>query len=289
MGEKELIYIITISKHGNSDNRTYTGLDTCSDSMLLLEKNILKDILINDRLQIVNAYIHNDNIKIKKWPNRLCTDTGKREKSGSKYVLLATKENGMYKIVDHFGQVSNIRKENITLLAQGKDIANSTETLEVTDVYRIESNEEFIQSIDYKYSTFLAKTTLLGMKGRTFEYEIENKEVRLTKYTGSNADVILPSFITAIKSNAFSEANIKTLKLNEGLKVIGTRALSPRDGLGLIDRIEIPETVRIVDNRAFLNNHKLFKSNGIVNTDRFKLRSNKTIVLWQGDFREGVV
>ena len=284
-----MIYIISIMKLNEGDKRAYRGIDTCSDSILLIRGKVLKNIILNTNIQVVNANVQEDSIILKKWNKEIHTLSKYGEVSGSDYVLLATKENGMYKIVDKDGKISNISGENLRVLEKAGKIANCTNTLKITDSYKIGENAEFENSIKYKYEAFIVKIMMLGLKNITFEYEIENKEVRLTKYTGSNIDVILPSFITSIKMNAFSHIGIRTIDLNEGLRVIGAEAFCTKDTKGLLEHVEIPSTVELICHSAFLNNNKLFKNTRTLNPDRFKLRSNKTIVMWQKTSNDGDV
>ena len=282
-----MLYIISVLNYPKLGT-TYMALDTCSDSVVGISSEFLKNIIQYTKTQVVNASIQNDNIVIKKWVNKLSTytNTGRsNEHSGATHVLLATKPDSMYKIVDHHGTVSNVWRKDVRKLANYDTIANCNDRLEFEDTYEITSDAEFIASIAAKYAIFIAKSALLGIGDAGFRYDIENHEVRLLKYTGSSVNIILPSFITAIAQNAFYNANIRTIKLNEGLKVIGARAFVTKETTGLLERIEIPESVEMICNKAFVNNPRLVKSDGTLHSDRFIMRNKKTIVLDQSIYR----
>ena len=100
-------------------------------------------------------------------------------------------------------------------------------------------------------------------------------------YTGTNTDVILPPFITAIKDEAFKKCDITSVVFSKGLKVIGSEAFCTRRMKG-IDQVEIPSTVALIGEGAFMGNAKLSQIDGSINKERFKLLNTKTIVLEQG-------
>ena len=79
--------------------------------------------------------------------------------------------------------------------------------------------------------------------------------------------------------NAFNGIILKTLNLNEGLRVIGTMAFAPTHMSEGLETIEIPSTVELIEHGAFSNNSKLIKINGALNLNKIKLRSDKTIIL----------
>ena len=279
-----MIYIISIRENIREGNTSYMAIDTYSDSAMEISSQILKNIIMYTKIQVVNASIQNDAIIIKKWANKLSTYTGggmTGTHSGTTHVLLATKEDAMYKIVDQHGKVSNIWRKDLRKLVAHENVANCNDKMEATDTYEIVRDTEFVRCTEEKYKIFVAKSALLGLGDSNFEYDIENYDVRLTKYTGSGENIILPSFITSIGQRAFYNTNIKTIKLNEGLKTIGTRAFEAKQHFGLLDRIEIPESVELICNKVFINNQKIVKPDGELHDDRFKLRNNKTIILSQ--------
>ena len=276
-----MVYIISLVKNSIGKIVEYTGFDTYSDSVMDITPDELKCIILNTNMQVVNAGVQNGEITLKKWANRIRTFIGEElgcGSVGSKYVLLATSEDDKYKICDHHGDVEYINKKKLKMLVRSGDIANCNYKLGVTDVYNIETNKEFEDGIRSKYEIFIAKTTMLGMQGMTFRYSIENIEVRLTEYTGYNRNVVLPPFITAIEKFAFSNSDVLTLKLNEGLKAIDLCAFVFKP----IAKMEIPKTVELICNEAFVDNHRATDIKSTLNKNRFKLQNRETIVLRQG-------
>ena len=277
-----MLYIIHINTNDTKGITSYTGFDTCSDSSMELTTAELAHIIKNTNIQVINASIQNDKIELKNWQNGISTyiSSGSNSKSiGPKYTLLAEKENSMYKIVTYFGSVADISETDLNSIASSYGIANYKSKMQAIDIYKIKTNKEFIKSIESKYNTFIAKTALLGIGDTVFEYEIENQEVRLVNYIGSNRDVILPSFIASIKQNASSLSDIKTIKINTGLKVIGPKAFVAEELFGAIEKIEVYETVELICNRVFMDNSRLIKANGTIDTNRVILRNSKTIIL----------
>ena len=264
-----MIYITCIIKNSKTDG--FMGFDTSSSSPVILTAKVLTDIILNTKIKVANASIHNNTIVIKEWANGLATRSGNTY-SGPKYVLIA-KERYIYKIVDYSGFMYSMGLLEIKELIESKNIANcyyrEDQSIESEDVYEIQLNEEFEKAIQDKYNSFIAKAIVLGCGNMTFSYEIENDEVALTKYTGSSVDIILPPFIAAIKKGAFSNTGIRTIKLSNGLKNIGAMAFS----FCKIERIEIPKSVELIGWKAFAQN----KHN--ISMSRVKLQNDKTIIL----------
>ena len=289
-----MLYVICILKRDSENVELYRVFDTCSDSVMLVKPELLKSIIINTSTQVVNASIVDKNIVLKDWVNGIATeekifkskDSGD-ERSGPLYVLLAT-ENNICKVIVSDGRITRINKENFKILVENGEVANCSigelkgvTKIKTEDIYKIQKDAEFEKIIASKYESFIAKTILLGYKNITFNYDIENHEVRLSRYTGLNKEVILPPFITAIMKDAFRGTGVKAIKLNHGLKVIGETAFYPGGRSTGLERVEIPESVEIVGNSVFMGNHNLANSDGTLNTQRFKLLGDKTVVLGQ--------
>ena len=238
----------------------------------------LRNILLSDKLKVINASIQNNDILIENWTNESVVQKYKSngdtnvQRSGPKYTVLAKEENN-YRIIEWHGILHTLSKQELLRAIKSKEIANYKKC------GLINKDEEFSKLIDSKYNSFIAKTTMLGYHNITLEYTIENYEVKLNNYTGSNKDIIIPPFITAITDRAFSYRRINTVVLNDGLKVSGNSAFS----FDTIDRIEIPDTVELIGAEDFEFNSRLTKPGGNMNLGRFKLRSNKTIVIRRSD------
>ena len=287
-----MLYIIAILNNNHDKTTSYRAFDAYSHSLITLKEELLINIILNTKIQVVNASIQNNKIVIKNWTNSLTTERSEYNgnailQSAHKLVIIA-KRNDTYKIVEHTGRVKYLKAEELKSIVQARPIANCSFKkvkrdiqLKTEDTYDILEDPKFEKLIRSKYDTFIAKTTMLGRKGMTFNYEIENDEVRLIKYTGSSNDIIIPSFITVIAKDAFRFNTLKRINLNEGLKAIGTGAFITASSSDSLDRLEIPSTVELIGEGAFYGNDKLFNSEYNPNTDRFKLRNNKTIILEQ--------
>ena len=283
-----MIYIISTLIEKNS----YVGLETCSNSKIVLNDIELRDLILNTRIQVINASLQGNNIVIRDWGNGIATERNvvRRNQTvtmyeGPKYTVISRNDN-TYKIVDHTGIISNMSIEQLANMIKTRNVANCTLTdngvdtlIKAKDVYEVEKDEEFEKDIASKYTKFALKSMMLGLNN-TFEYTIENHEVILSKYTGKGTDVILPSFITAIGKKAFEFKEIAAIKLNQGLKIIGESALAGNE----LKYIEIPDTVELVGLGALSNNKKLFKNHREINTEQVKLTNNKTIILYQSNY-----
>ena len=279
-----MLYIIYLRTRQTADEITYKVFDTYSGSVLLLKAKSLRSILTSDKLQVANARIDNDIIMIKDWENGVYTNESEfaendfaTKKSGPKCVLVATGYN-LYKVIDSYGRIYNMGTTDFNNTVEHENVVNT----DAKDVYKIYRDKEFEAKIETKYNNFIAKAMILGFKDITFQYEIENKEVRIKNYTGKNKDIIIPPFITAIKAEAFKCKNIKSVIFSHGLKAIGPKAFWTEGVTSIgIENIEIPETVETVGNNAFSGNRYLVSSNGAINKRKFKLMSEETIILEQ--------
>ena len=285
-----MLYILSLYMRENGEFLYYRVYETSSESVMLILETELKNIILNSNIQVVNASIQNNEIKLNSWANGVASQHGSHfghKFYGSKYVLLAMRKD-TYKISDYEGNVFYIGDIELKALIKSKQIANCiiTETAEgskliAKDVYEIIKDKEFEQDIDSRYKNFLNKAIMIGYKDMTFDYSIENHVVKLRKYTGSNKNVLLPSFITAIVQDAFKNTTIEAIRFSTGLKVIGQKAFATHGKSKGVDRVELPETVDLVGIGAFMENVKLFKSDGNINSDRFKIHNDKTIILTQ--------
>ena len=286
-----MLYIIYMQKKDDSNNTLYKIFDTHSESLMSIETDLLTEIILNTKMHVVNASIQNGKILVKNWINGIYTEVnkhGNKQQYGSSYVLIR-KEKDEYKLVDIKGDITYYKMTlELKDLIRSGEVANcifkydsGESSIETEDVQIIHKDTNYEQLIDTKYTQFINKTRLLGYGDMSFTYTIEGQEVRLEKYTGTSKDIIMPSFVTAVRQEAFILKDIKTLRLNEGLKIIGTRAFASYHNSRLLGQVEIPSTVEMLGAGAFYGNDKLFDSKYNLNTDRFKIRNNKTIILKQ--------
>ena len=283
-----MLYIRALVTNHTDSVVAYKAYDTYSRSTAVLRRDLLTDILVNNKMQVVNASIQNNAIVIRNWVNGICTEKHTIrndsiiEKNGPKYIALA-KEGNSYRFIDSAGKMQYKMADYFKEVIKEKEVANciitSSGEIESEDVYTIYKDKEFEKSIDLKYENYIAKAALLGYNSTTFNYEVENRTVRLTEYTGTNTEIILPSFITVIMKNAFRDKGIEKIELNEGLKVIGIGAFASRSDSASLERIEIPSTVELIGFAAFTGNDKLFMRDSNLSITRFKLRNSKTVML----------
>ena len=283
-----MIYIICTEHDKNGDVKSYYGFDTCAESDMSMSVKLLKTIIISNKIMVVNASLNNGNIVIKDWAYGLASNHGKvygeeleAKYLGPKYVLIAV-DNNRYKIVSYKGDVSYIAEKDFKTLVLTEQVANCNnlkdtngEKIMMTDVCKMYRDDRFKKLIHSKYTAFTAKALMLGYGKITFKYIIEDREVKLTQYTGTSKNVIIPPFITCVMRGAFSGVQLETLKLSEGLKAIGKHSFRYNN----LSSIEIPESVELVGSNAFAFNKKLTDSSNNLHKDRFKLRNNRTIVL----------
>lgn len=115
----------------------------------------------------------------------------------------------------------------------------STEQSEKTESKSEEATKEEKQTIDEA----------------DFEYSVTQGEITITKYLGTNANVVIPSTIkelpvTAIGNNAFQgDENLQTIELPKSLKTIGDWAFAESS----LTKIKIPESVSEIGENAFIN------------------------------------
>ena len=288
-----MLYIIGLIRRDSKPNGSiirYKLFDTLSESYMNATPNKIKRILSNQGTQVANAKLHNNIIEIHDWVNnivlanavnRAFINAASESIAKCDFIMLA-QETDTYKIIRNNGDIIKVPLEILKALIDQGTVANcsiSNNQITSTDTYEISTNEEFEKDIAIKYESFKLKAPMLGYGKVSFEYEIENQQVKLKSYTGSSKNVLLPSFITAIMQNAFMEAAIDTIDLNEGLRAIGAGAFS-RVGLSDgLSNIEIPSTVEIIGKGAFSNNNKMMKNNGGLDMTKLKLRNSNTIVM----------
>lgn len=298
-----MIYVIGIIRRGYSPNGEiirYKILDILSESCIVLTPNQLKDILLNCNIPVVNAELLVNSIGIHPWVEKITAKLSGADNddfinkyeshmtlttAGCPFILLA-KEGSLYKVVNYHGALTKLSFDELKTIIREKELANCTtlNTAGETQIkgvctYKIIIDRQFEEKIALQYEAFVAKANALGYGTITFDYEIENHQVKIKKYTGSSRDIILPPFITAIMKNAFSGVALRTLDLNEGLRVIGAGAFTPEDTSDLLGEVEIPSTVELVGPGAFIHNLRLFKNDGTYNMDKLRLRNNKTVIL----------
>ena len=297
---ENMLYIVRLTRHGFSNVGEvvkYRVFDTLTESLLQVTPAQLHDMLYTCKIKVANAYLNQHEIEIHNWVNNIeiqsldeatnkfivIRDSDSKLKTAEKctWVLLA-KEGKKYNLVSCYGIIDKINARQLKELANNNQIANCN--IEGTkfnslDIYEIISNKDFENSIAEKYKVFRAKALMLGYGDISFNYEIENEQVKIRRYTGSSKNIILPSFITAIMKNAFDNVNIEKLELNEGLRIIGKGAFIASNRRDLLKFVEIPSTVELIETGAFAFNGSTYGGKVELDEKLFKLRNKNTIIL----------
>ena len=279
-----MLYVVGLitgapDKNGNTQIRKYKLIDTLSESQMNLTPTMLEHVILHCKMPVANAKIHKNKIKLPSWVNQLAS---RKLGGGDRDFILLAKDGESYKVATRYGIVTRISLQELKELLKEKEMANYKlidGQINWIDTYEIVIDRQFEKEIAEKYRIFIAKALILGYGDVSFEYAIENHQVKLQRYTGSSRNVIIPSFVTAIRMNAFREVTLETLSLNEGLQVIGTRAFAPVNRVDGLETVEIPSTVGLIGNEAFANNKGLYYSDKSLNMTKLKLRNTTTLVL----------
>ena len=251
-----MLYIIKVEEAKNADD-IYHLFDTHTESTFKVT-SIRAEILTKALgLEPMNFSFVKEKIQIKQWPNRIAHYSNGKKVICSENILLSKINEDRFKLVcaKDIGKISYCSANTLMNLIELNKVANCNyidderKVYKSIDTYNTKNNLVFIKSIELKYTEFTAKTALLGLDN-SFEYIIENEDVKITIYTGKSTKIILPNFITCICKRAFAYKELKDVKLNEGLKFIGNNAFHGNK----IDYIEIPEKVQFIGQDAFYNN-----------------------------------
>ena len=136
------------------------------------------------------------------------------------------------------------------------NIKNSDEKSEDTKKEALSTEQSMEQESESEESTEeVAEESQQIIDEADFEYSVTQGEITITKYLGTNTNVVIPATIkdlpvTAIGNNAFQgDENLQTIELPKGLKTIGDWAFA-ESGL---TKIKIPESVLEIGENAFIN------------------------------------
>lgn len=243
-----MLYVTSITKGGK------IGIfETNTNSRLTLTPSELKLFMSNCNAELKNATLNGEQVQVKEWPHNITYSNGQRYYRG---IFLAKVDEETFKVLDTDGVGRHISKDSLIYFIKDNQISNckcidsmtsnGDTQYYSTDTYEIKDNPEFREYVDNEYSKFIAKSKLLGQDNR-FNYRIEGEEVRIESYKGGNENFIVPNFVTSIGTEAFSYRNLRSIKLNQGLKFIGKRAFAGNE----ITEVNIPSTVEFVCDEAF--------------------------------------
>ena len=266
-----MIYLIGVRKLFNKTN--YTLIETETESFFTWDSKLVEKLL--SKTTIKNVRLIDGEIKIKNW----CNDLSCVKLSivlGSEYTLLCKIDEDKFKITSSAEMVEYINAAQLKRYIQESKIANCSVIngeYKSIDTYNVTKNIQFEQYISNQYERYIAMTRLTG-QNTTFNYVIEGREVKLRKYTGTSKKVIVPKFITSIMSRAFMGSDITEVKLEQGLKTIGSLAFNNCE----LYKITIPETVEFIGLGALYGNRELVADRGDYKDTITILNKNTTII-----------
>ena len=265
-----MIYLINKATSGNETN--YRLFETHTESILTGGAVYVEKLIAECKMEPKNMAIKGEKIQFKKWPNLVQISTN----GNRNYILLSRVSEQRFKLVRFDEEVVYMDENELKTNIELNNLMNcvlKNGVYKSMDTYSISIDEKYKQHIDQKYKEFVAKSALLGYKV-TFEYELENSEVKIMKYTGTSTKVIIPNFITTVNSEAFKRKNIEDLKLNEGLKYIGNKAFIYNN----LRCINIPSTVEFMGHNALAGNIGLTYPDGRYKPVVKLLNSNTAIL-----------
>lgn len=150
-------------------------------------------------------------------------------------------------IIDRDGLISKIKSNEV----MNAKLAEDMKSVIITGEKDLRASRSFIEEISSKYESFVLKAMTLGYDCR-FTWEIMGEEVIYSRYIGKSDRVIVPNFVTVIKSYAFSfkrSNEVITVEIGDRVHTIGTNIFYGTTPKPLI---EIPSTVKLqLNNRCW--------------------------------------
>ena len=140
---------------------------------MILAPSKLAHLILNCKMRVVNAKIQNNCIIVTDWVNRL--------RGGCPYTLLTVSET-ICKIASFNGFAARISTEELKHLIIRKEIANCNivgKRVIWVDTYETIKDTEFEKQIALKHKEFMSKAHIIGYGNVSFNYEIENQQVKL--------------------------------------------------------------------------------------------------------------
>ena len=270
-----MVYIISIKELSDS-SKQYTFFETHTESTFTAGPSNVSRLLQRYKFDFKNVSLLGNEIIIKQWYNPI-DHQRKNKHTGASYIILCQTDKNTFKIVTYEGKVKYLSSKQLIEETRRNVMANckiQDGKLESLETYKVTRDIQFEQEIEEKYKIYEAKTALLGCR-MSFYYIIEGREVKLEKYSGTAKDVIIPNFVTTIMHSAFSNCELETLTLNNGLEYIGSKAFSNCN----ISEVIIPKTVKFMGYDVFFQNKNLILGDSIYKSDKVKILNNETITL----------
>ena len=267
-----MLYLLNVETT-NTDRLNYYTFETHTESPIIADYECMMKLINECKMAPKNMYVNSKGIQFNEWPH----DVSDSYYKNHVFILLAKLSERRFKCIRGIDrEVFYMDDKQLKGHLDYNHVLNCScenGVYKSIDTYNIVIDPEFEKSIAKKYETFIAKSIMLGLD-MSFEYIIENEEVKIICYTGKSRRVIVPNFITTITKDAFKTTNLQEVRLSEGLRYIGVGAFKNNN----IDRIVIPKTVEFVAYDAFGRNPKLLGSDGGYN-DAVKKLGSKTVIL----------
>ena len=242
---------LTKAELTNNNEPIYDLFETHTESTIRADTELVIQLIKTHGMEAKNIYIEDNKVLIKDWPHNIKPYSKNKGERALNYILLGKINEQKFKVINCGGGVILATNEYLKELIDCNIVANCKvkghrwSGYRSIDTYTIVTDPDFISQIDEKYKEFKAKAMLLGMD-ISFDYIIENKEVKIKRYIGTSNRVMIPNFITAICYEAFAHARIQELTLNTGLKHIGNNAFAGNK----VKSIVLPKTVEFVCRQA---------------------------------------
>ena len=269
-----MLYILSIIETPNNETMAYTVFETSTESYFKAYTDTIMELVIRHKLNLKNMKLVGGKIV----PEQFCKIHKECRDAtiGPPYTLLCQVDSDTFKLAFYTEDAIYVSGEKLKELIASNAVGNcilQDGTYKSTGTYSVDYSTPFKKYIAEKYKIYVAKSALLG-RNMTFEYIVEGREVKLTKYTGTANDVIVPKFITSIMTRAFKNSGITKLVLDDGLKSIGAFSFAHCD----IAELVIPKTVEIICGGAFYKNKELVRNIGEY-THKIKVLNKRTVIL----------
>lgn len=277
-----MLYLVKYQKiKGGKD--LYSLFETHTNSLMQGDVVFVREIINKYGIEVKNMFINNAGVQIKEWPNGINIHSTDDYDKESSYILLGKITEEKFKLVDPTRKVIYLDQHRLRhfimmgAVANCKRMGKEDIQYKSVDTYSMRQNIGFEAIINRKYAEFVAKAALLNMR-MTFEYIVENDDVKITRYTGDRGRVIIPNFITTVCDRAFSYRGITEIKLNKGLKHIGNSAFLCNS----IGHVELPEMLELLWVNAFDTqidyDHEYDIVGNVYNSIDREVRSNTIII-----------
>ena len=230
---------------GRTDSKdTYHLFETHTESIIKVKERFIISLIEKHKMEGKNIYIDNGKVQIKEWPHSMTPNVNHKLGRSPYYILLGRIAEHRFKLISNLGSTVNMSEKSLKILIASGKVANcdyrgiEEKTYKSMDTYEIKINSKFASHTAQKYEEFKAKAAMLGMD-ISFNYLVENEDIKIMRYTGTSTKLILPNFITTICDGAFRFSRLKEINLNNGLKHIGNNAFMGND----TTFIKLPETM----------------------------------------------